>query len=48
MRRWWLFAATTGSLSMILLDTTMVGVILPTVQRELDLSTAALQWVANA
>ena len=48
MRRWWIFAATTGSLSMILLDTTMVGVILPTVQRELDLSTAALQWVANA
>jgi EmrB/QacA subfamily drug resistance transporter len=47
-RRWWLLAATTGSLSMILVDGGMVGVILPSVQQELDLSTSALQWVANA
>jgi EmrB/QacA subfamily drug resistance transporter len=47
-RKWWLFAAMTGALSMIMLDMTMVGVILPTVQRDLNLSTTALQWVANA
>jgi EmrB/QacA subfamily drug resistance transporter len=38
----------TGSLAMVLIDTTMIGVALPTVQRELDMSTTALQWVANA
>jgi len=40
--------AMTGSLSMVLLDTTMVGVALPTIQRDLNMSTVALQWVANA
>jgi EmrB/QacA subfamily drug resistance transporter len=47
-RKWWLLAAMTGAASMIMLDVTMVGVILPTVQRDLNLSTTALQWVANA
>jgi EmrB/QacA subfamily drug resistance transporter len=47
-RKWWVLVAMTGSLSMILLDTTMVGVALPTIQRELNMATVALQWVANA
>ena len=36
-RKWWVLAATTGPLAMILLDTTMIGVALPTIERELDL-----------
>jgi len=47
-RRWWVLVAMTGSLSMVLLDTTMVGVALATIQRDLNMSTVALQWVANA
>ena len=47
-RRWLLLAAMAGALSMILADAAIVGVVLPTVQREFDLSTSALQWVANA
>src|SRR5919205_4457754 len=38
----------TGSLSMVLLDETIVGVALPTIQRDLDLSPGGLQWVVNA
>ena len=47
-RKWWVLVAMTGSLSMVLLDTTMIGVALPTIQRELDLPTVDLQWVVNA
>jgi EmrB/QacA subfamily drug resistance transporter len=47
-RRWWLLATMTGSLSMILIDQTVVSVALPTMQRDLDLSTTGLQWVINA
>jgi MFS family permease len=47
-RRWLTLIAMTGSLSMVLLDETVVGVALPTIQRDLDLSPAGLQWVVNA
>ena len=47
-RKWWVLVAMTGSLSMILLDTTMIGVALPTIQRDLNLPTVDLQWVVNA
>jgi len=47
-RRWWILATMTGSLSMILIDQTVVSVALPTMQRDLDLSTTGLQWVINA
>ena len=47
-RRWWILATMTGSLSMILIDQTVVSVALPTMQRDLDLSTVGLQWVVNA
>jgi EmrB/QacA subfamily drug resistance transporter len=47
-RRWWVLATMTGSLSMILIDQTVVSVALPTMQRDLDLSTVGLQWVINA
>ena len=47
-RSWWVLAAMTGSLSMILLDQTVVSVALPSIQRDLDLSQTDLQWVVNA
>lgn len=47
-RRWWVLATMTGSLSMILIDQTVVSVALPTMQRDLGLSTTGLQWVINA
>ncbi len=47
-RRWWVLVAMTGALSMILLDTTVVTVALPSIQNDLDLSQTELQWVVNA
>ncbi|MDQ3874435.1 MAG: MFS transporter [Actinomycetota bacterium] len=47
-RSWWVLIAMTGSLSMILLDQTVVSVALPSIQQDLDLSQTELQWVVNA
>ncbi|MDO8213825.1 DHA2 family efflux MFS transporter permease subunit [Conexibacter sp. CPCC 206217] len=47
-RRWWILITMTGSLSMILIDQTVVSVALPTMQRDLGLSTTGVQWVVNA
>ena len=47
-RKWWILATMTGSLSMVLIDETVVSVALPTIQRELDMSQTELQWVVNA
>jgi EmrB/QacA subfamily drug resistance transporter len=47
-RKWWILATMTGSLSMILLDETVVGVALPTIQRDLHMTQNGLQWVVNA
>jgi MFS family permease len=38
----------TGSLSMTLLDETVVGAALPTIQRDLHMTQNGLQWVVNA
>jgi len=38
----------TGSLSMIMIDQTVVSVALPRIQQDLDLSQSGLQWVMNA
>ncbi|MCH2140206.1 MAG: MFS transporter [Phycisphaerales bacterium] len=40
--------AMTGSLSMIFLDATVVGVALPTIQADLGMTTAESAWVVNA
>ena len=40
--------AMTGSLSMIFLDATVVGVALPTIQSDLGLTTSSAAWVINA
>ena len=47
-RKWWILATMTGSLSMVLLDETVVSVALPTIQRDLQMSQNGLQWVVNA
>jgi MFS family permease len=47
-RRWLILAAMTGTLSMMMLDATVVSVALPSIQRELDLTQTELQWVVNA
>jgi EmrB/QacA subfamily drug resistance transporter len=47
-RRWWILAAMTGTLSMMMLDATVVSVALPSIQADLDLSQTELQWVVNA
>ena len=47
-RRWWVLATMTGSLSMIMIDQTVVSVALPTMQHDLSLSSAGVQWVVNA
>lgn len=47
-RRWWaLYVLCTGVL-MIVLDTTIVTVALPTIQRDLAFTAAGLTWVLNA
>jgi EmrB/QacA subfamily drug resistance transporter len=47
-RRWWILAAMTGTLSMMMLDSTVVRVALPSIQADLNLSQTELQWVVNA
>jgi EmrB/QacA subfamily drug resistance transporter len=47
-RRWWVLATMTGALSMIMIDQTVVSVALPTMQHDLSLTTAGVQWVVNA
>jgi EmrB/QacA subfamily drug resistance transporter len=47
-RRWWILAAMTGTLSMMMLDSTVVSVALPSIQADLDLTQTELQWVVNA
>jgi len=47
-RKWWILAAMGGGLGVIILDETVVGVALPTIQRDLGLSLIRAHWVVNA
>ena len=47
-RRWLTLVAMTGSLSMIMLDSTILGVALPKMARDLSMSPSAQAWVVNA
>lgn len=46
-RRWLTLVAMTGSLSMIFIDITVVGVALPQIQSDLGMSDVSLQWVVS-
>lgn len=46
-RKWWILGAMGAALGMFLLDETVVGVALPTIQQDLDLSTVGSHWVVN-
>ncbi|MGP3398598.1 hypothetical protein [Coxiella burnetii] len=47
-RKWWIFVAMSGALSVVFLDQTAISVILPPIQKDLGLSNVLLQWVINA
>jgi EmrB/QacA subfamily drug resistance transporter len=47
-RKWWILAAMGAILGIILLDETVVGVALATIQRDLEMTEVASHWVVNA
>lgn len=47
-RKWWILYAMSGTGGLILLDETVIGVALPTVQRDIGLSLVVSHWVINA
>lgn len=46
-RRWLTLVAMTGSLSMIFIDITVVGVALPQIQTDLGMNDVSIQWVVS-
>jgi EmrB/QacA subfamily drug resistance transporter len=46
-RRWWILVGACSGLFLLMLDSTVVALALPAIQRGLDSSTASLQWVLN-
>jgi EmrB/QacA subfamily drug resistance transporter len=46
-RRWWTLAGACMGLFVLMLDSTVINVALPDIARELDATTAGLQWVVN-
>lgn len=47
-RRWWVLAVLCISVLLVSIDNTIVNIALPTLSRELDASTADLQWIVDA
>ncbi|MGB7950326.1 MAG: MFS transporter [Candidatus Binatia bacterium] len=47
-RRWWILGAVGGVLGLVVLDETVVGVALPTIRRDLGMSSVSSHWVVNA
>ena len=47
-RRWWTLAVLSLSLLLVELDSTILNVALPTLQREFDASASALQWLVDS
>jgi len=47
-RRWWILAAMSGVLGLVVLDETVVGVALPSIRTELGMSQVAAHWAVNA
>jgi EmrB/QacA subfamily drug resistance transporter len=47
-RKWWVLAAVTFSLFMVMLDTTIVNVALPAIQKDFKIGQSKLEWIVNA
>jgi len=47
-RKWWTLAAVAFGLFMIMLDNTVVNVALPSIERDLHVSIASLEWIVTA
>ena len=47
-RRWWVLGVMSLSVLMVFLDNTVVNTALPAISRELEASTATLQWVVDS
>ncbi|WP_242904585.1 MFS transporter [Actinomadura terrae] len=47
-RRWWALAVLATAQFMVIMDTSIIGVALPDMQRDLGFSQGGLQWVFNA
>ena len=47
-RKWWILAAMGGSLGLVVLDETIVGVALPTIRGDLGMSLIASHWIVSA
>jgi EmrB/QacA subfamily drug resistance transporter len=47
-RKWWILAAMSGVLGLVVLDETVVGVALATIRPDLQMTTKAAHWVVNA
>ncbi|MFN8112770.1 MAG: MFS transporter [Solirubrobacterales bacterium] len=47
-RKWWVLVGTSAGLFLLMLDSTVVALALPSVQADLDASNDQLQWVLNA
>jgi len=48
LSKWWIFLVTANGTSLVFLDTTVIPVALPAIQRELLFDTLGLVWVVNA
>ena len=47
-RKWWILAAMGGSLGLVVLDETIVGVALPTIREDLAMTLVASHWIISA
>lgn len=47
-RKWWVLASMGGTLALIVLDETVVGVALPTIQKDLGMTQIGSHWIVNA
>ncbi|MEH6524715.1 MAG: MFS transporter [Sneathiella sp.] len=47
-RKWWILTAMGGVIGIVLLDETIVGVALPTIQTELNISMLTSHWIINS
>ncbi len=47
-RRWWALALIAVAQFLVIMDTSIIGVALPEIQRAFDLSQSELSWVFNA